>query len=79
MKQLCRLHYGTKNGEADITNKNNIQAMDIICNARKLSSTLQQIADKLNQLQYTTKSQDETIYGSSTFKTLASDFKSIII
>lgn len=53
--------------------------MDIICNARKLSFTLQQIADKLNHLQYTTKSQDETIYGSSTFKTLASDFKSIII
>lgn len=29
--------------------------MDIICNARKLSFTLQQIADKLNHLQYTTR------------------------
>jgi hypothetical protein len=29
--------------------------MDVICNARKLSLTLQQIADKLNNLQYTTR------------------------
>ncbi len=41
--------------ELALNNKNNIQAMDIVCNARKLSFTLQQIADKLNNLQYTTR------------------------
>lgn len=33
--------------------------MDVICNARKLSFTLQQIADKLNHLQYTTRRNKE--------------------
>ncbi|WP_035483495.1 recombinase family protein [Gaetbulibacter saemankumensis] len=37
------------------TNKNNIQAMDIICSARKEGMTFQAIADKLNKLQYTTR------------------------
>lgn len=37
------------------TNKNNIQAMDIICSARKEGLTFQAIADKLNKLQYTTR------------------------
>jgi DNA invertase Pin-like site-specific DNA recombinase len=37
------------------TNKANIQAMDIICSARKQNLTLQQIADKLKSLQYTTR------------------------
>ena len=41
--------------ELALNNKNNIQAMDLICNSRKLSFTLQQIADKLNNLQYTTR------------------------
>lgn len=45
--------------ELALNNKNNIQAMDIVCNARKLSFTLQQIADKLNQLQYTTRRNKE--------------------
>lgn len=36
-------------------NKNNIQAMDIICSARKEGMTFQAIADKLNRLQYTTR------------------------
>ncbi|MBZ0328286.1 MAG: recombinase family protein [Altibacter sp.] len=36
-------------------NKNNIQAMDIICSARKEGMTYQAIADKLNKLQYTTR------------------------
>jgi predicted site-specific integrase-resolvase len=36
-------------------NKNNIQAMDIICSARKEGMTFQVIADKLNKLQYTTR------------------------
>jgi len=37
------------------TNKANVQAMDIICNSRSKAMTFQQIADKLNQLQYTTR------------------------
>lgn len=36
-------------------NKNNIQAMDVICSARKEGMTFQVIADKLNKLQYTTR------------------------
>jgi len=36
-------------------NKANIQAMDIICNARKEGLTFQKIADKLNKLQYKTR------------------------
>ena len=36
-------------------NKNNIQAIDIICSARKEGMTFQAIADKLNKLQYTTR------------------------
>ncbi|SDB30120.1 Resolvase, N terminal domain [Flavobacteriaceae bacterium MAR_2010_188] len=36
-------------------NKNNIQAMDVICSARKDGMTFQAIADKLNKLQYTTR------------------------
>jgi len=36
-------------------NKANIQAMDIICTARKEGMTFQQIADKLNNLQYKTR------------------------
>jgi DNA invertase Pin-like site-specific DNA recombinase len=36
-------------------NKNNIQAMDIICSARKEGMTFQAIAYKLNKLQYTTR------------------------
>jgi DNA invertase Pin-like site-specific DNA recombinase len=35
--------------------KANIQAMDIICSARKEGMTFQQIADKLNKLQYKTR------------------------
>ena len=38
-----------------LENKANIQAMDVICSARKEGMTFQQIADKLNQLQYTTR------------------------
>jgi DNA invertase Pin-like site-specific DNA recombinase len=38
-----------------LTNKENLQAMDIICDARIKGMTFQQIADKLNQLQYTTR------------------------
>ena len=38
-----------------LDNKANIQAMDIICSARKEGMTFQQIADKLNKLQYTTR------------------------
>lgn len=38
-----------------LENKANIQAMDIICSARKEGMTFQQIADKLNKLQYTTR------------------------
>ena len=45
--------------ELALNNKNNIQAMDLVCNARKLSLTLQQIANKLNQLQYTTRRNKE--------------------
>jgi DNA invertase Pin-like site-specific DNA recombinase len=41
--------------ELAATNKANIQAMDIICSARKQNLTLQQIADKLNTLQYSTR------------------------
>lgn len=41
--------------ELAATNKANIQAMDIICSARKQNLTLQQIADKLNDLQYRTR------------------------
>ena len=41
--------------ELALTNKSNIQAMDVVCNARKQSLTLQQIANKLNELQYTTR------------------------
>jgi DNA invertase Pin-like site-specific DNA recombinase len=41
--------------ELAASNKANIQAMDIICSARKQRLTLQQIADKLNALQYTTR------------------------
>ena len=36
-------------------NKANLQAMDIICGSRVKGMTFQQIADKLNQLQYTTR------------------------
>ena len=36
-------------------NKANLQAMDIICSARNEGLTYQQIADKLNRLQYTTR------------------------
>ncbi|WP_178984178.1 recombinase family protein [Winogradskyella helgolandensis] len=36
-------------------NKNNIQAMDVICSARKEGMTFQAIANKLNKLQYTTR------------------------
>lgn len=35
--------------------KANVQAMDIICSSRLKGLTFQQIADKLNQLQYTTR------------------------
>lgn len=38
-----------------LNNKENIQAMDIICDVRIKGMTFQQIADKLNQLQYTTR------------------------
>lgn len=38
-----------------LENKANIQAMDIICSARKDGMTFQAIADKLNKLQYTTR------------------------
>ena len=41
--------------ELALTNKSNIQSMDVVCNARKQSLTLQQIANKLNELQYTTR------------------------
>jgi DNA invertase Pin-like site-specific DNA recombinase len=41
--------------ENALNNKNNIQAMDIICSARKEGMTFQAIADKLNKLQYTTR------------------------
>ncbi len=41
--------------ELAATNKANIQAMDIICSARKQNLTLKQIADKLNALQYSTR------------------------
>ena len=41
--------------ELAATNKSNIQAMDIICSAREQNMTLQQIADKLNSLQYVTR------------------------
>ncbi len=44
-----------KNKELAATDKSNIQAMDIICSARKQNMTLQQIADKLNSLQYVTR------------------------
>ena len=37
------------------TTKANIQAKDIICSARKEGLTFQQIANKLNKLQYTTR------------------------
>ncbi len=35
--------------------KANVQAMDIVCSSRAKGMTFQQIADKLNQLQYTTR------------------------
>lgn len=38
-----------------LTNKANIQAMDIICSSRKEGLTFLQIAEKLNRLQYTTR------------------------
>ena len=38
-----------------VNNKENLQAMDIICDARLKKMTYQQIADKLNNLQYTTR------------------------
>jgi DNA invertase Pin-like site-specific DNA recombinase len=38
-----------------LKNKANLQAMDIICDARLKKMTYQQIADKLNKLQYTTR------------------------
>lgn len=38
-----------------LNNKANLQAMDIICSSRKDGFTFQQIADKLNKLQYTTR------------------------
>ena len=41
--------------ENSLTNKANIQAMDVICGARREGMTFQQIADKLNKLQYTTR------------------------
>lgn len=41
--------------ELAATNKANIQALDIICSARKDNMTLQKIADKLNSLQYVTR------------------------
>lgn len=41
--------------ENALNNKNNIQAMDVICSARKEGMTFQAIADKLNKLQYTTR------------------------
>ena len=41
--------------------KSNIQALDIICGARKEGMTFQQIADKLNKLQYTTR-RDKQFY-----------------
>lgn len=36
-------------------NKANLQAMDIICDSREKGMTFQEIADKLNRLQYTTR------------------------
>lgn len=36
-------------------NKANVQAMDIVCNARKAGQTYQQIANKLNNLKYSTR------------------------
>jgi DNA invertase Pin-like site-specific DNA recombinase len=41
--------------ENALNDKSNIQAMDIICSARKEGMTFQAIADKLNKLQYTTR------------------------
>ena len=41
--------------ENALLNKANLHAMDIICGARKEGITFQQIADKLNKLQYTTR------------------------
>jgi DNA invertase Pin-like site-specific DNA recombinase len=41
--------------ENALNDKANIQAMDIICSARKEGMTFQQIADKLNKLQYKTR------------------------
>lgn len=38
-----------------LNNKENLQAMDIICGARIKGMTFQQIADKLNRLHYTTR------------------------
>lgn len=38
-----------------LNNKENLQAMDIICAARIRGMTFQQIADKLNRLHYTTR------------------------
>lgn len=38
-----------------LENKANIQAMDVICSARREGMTFQAIADKLNKLQYTTR------------------------
>jgi DNA invertase Pin-like site-specific DNA recombinase len=41
--------------ENALLNKANVQAMDIICSTRKEGKTFQEIADKLNRLQYTTR------------------------
>ncbi len=41
--------------ENALNNKANLQAMDVICSARKQHMTLQQIVDKLNVLQYKTR------------------------
>ncbi|MEY3500389.1 MAG: hypothetical protein RL308_2058 [Bacteroidota bacterium] len=41
--------------ENSIKNKANVQAMDVICNARKEGLSYQAIANKLNNLQYTTR------------------------
>ena len=63
-----KVRLGNPNGFGDYQNKKwekikensklskeNLQAMDIICNARKEDLTFQKIADKLNRLEYTTR------------------------
>lgn len=45
--------------ENALLNKANQQAMDIICGARKEGFTLQRIAEKLNNLQYTTRKEKQ--------------------